>query len=176
MSPRFDRHPAFAVAVRRLFRIGWFAPPSARASPVWLAFAAGQVRLASRSGLTQSKLSDSPPEGSHFCAPSVSASPGNALLALTRALRPPRCRSTSSKPPGSLFRGPSPPSVTGRPAPPMGQYPTSGGNRSPKLPFRVSSEQETLRASPVQSPRSGCLLGTTFRWFREGPLQAVPEP
>jgi hypothetical protein len=76
VSPRLGRYTAFAGAGRRPFRIWRFASPFAEASPIRLAFAAGQVRLAFHPGVSQSEWSDFKPAGSHFCVPAASASPG----------------------------------------------------------------------------------------------------
>lgn len=73
--PRFGRCSAFTYTVRRLSRIAQFSPLMLEASPMRLAFAAGQVCLATHLGVTLGKRSNIPPAVPHCCFPAASASP-----------------------------------------------------------------------------------------------------
>jgi len=163
------------VTCRRPFRIWRFSPLYAGASPLRLAFAAGQVRLALRPGVSQGKWSNFPPAGSHFCSPAVSAPPGitfafplrgRSALRGAEAPRPYRraCRSGGLR---LRFE---------RAAPhlPRGGTPLPVGTAPRRRPLRATAEQETLREPPVGLPScSGLAAGAAFRLRRPGPFQAI---
>jgi len=149
----------------------------AEASPMRLAFAAGQVRLATRHGVTLGKWSNFPPAAPHFCFTTVSASPQVCFRSPeARALSPPiladRPHRRTRRP--EDFR-PRFERIASHLR--LGRSPSSGEDRSPSFPFRVAMEQETLRASPAwRLSCSGLSEGAAFRPHQPGPFQVTSRP
>jgi hypothetical protein len=169
LSPRLGRYTAFAGAGRRPFRIWRFASPFAEASPIRLALAAGQVRLAFHPGVSQSEWSDLKPAGSHFYVPAASASPGIVFTFPSRG----RSALRGAEAPRSYRRarrsGAFASVQNGPPRTFQGGYPSSGANRTPLSALAgFGGAGDSLRFSrratlPVPDLRSALPFGFAVR-------------
>jgi len=174
-SPRFGQYTAFTVTCRRLIRIWRFASQFAGASPIRLAFAAGQIRLASHPGASQGEWSNFKPAGPHFSVPAASASRGVVFTLPWRGRSaPPRRRSTSSVPAGPPFRGFRLRSERAAPHLPRG-LPLFRREPHPAVcPCRLRRSRRLSAFLQSGYPYcSGLRAGVAFRLRRPGPFQAI---